>query len=316
MPSKELPMVIHAVKDINCLEWGMKFKPQLNELLLDQGAILLRGFKIGSAHVFGEMFSAIVGEPMEYRNRTSPRERVDNNIYTSTSHPSDQYIQMHTENSYSLTYNRIIAFYCLVPPRIGGETPIADERKLLRNLKKETVKKFVDKKILYLRNTIPGIGLDWKTIYQTDDRKAVNKYLESNGFEYAWITDDHLRVKWTLPAFQKHPISGEELWFNHMFFGLKTHYPQEVLEYFSESDLPFSTYYGDGSEIEKPVVQEFKEFYANNSIVFKWQKDDFLVLDNMMFSHGRNPFEGPRTILTAMAQPYAFTNNPTGNTVS
>jgi alpha-ketoglutarate-dependent taurine dioxygenase len=211
---------------------------------------------------------------------------------------------MHTENSYSLTFNRIIAFYCLVPPKTGGETPIADERKLLTSLKKETVMKFRDKKIQYLRNTIPGVGLNWQTIYQTDDKAEVNRYLNAHGFKYAWLDDDHLRVRWTLPAFQKHPLTGEDLWFNHMYFGLKEHYQAEVLEYFSEEDLPFATYYGDGSQIERAVIEEFKEFYANHSIVFKWQKDDFLLLDNMMFSHGRNSFDGPRTILTAMAQPY------------
>jgi alpha-ketoglutarate-dependent taurine dioxygenase len=213
---------------------------------------------------------------------------------------------MHTENSYSLTYNRIIAFYCLVPPARGGETPIADERKLLTSLREETLKKFREKKIRYVRNSALGIGLDWKTIYQTDNRESVNRYLEENQIEYEWIHEDHLRVRWTLPAIQKHPITGEEMWFNHMYFGLKSHYDPLILDYFDEEDLPFATYYGDGSEIEDTVVQEFKDFYRDNSIVFKWEKGDLLLLDNMMFSHGRNPYEGDRTILTAMAQPFTF----------
>jgi alpha-ketoglutarate-dependent taurine dioxygenase len=305
-PSKDFPLLLQSRKDVDCLSWAAKYKSQLNDLLLSYGALLLRGFNIGSAQGFNELFSAISGDAMEYKNRTSPRDQVHNNVYTSTNHPKDQFIHMHTENSYSMTYNRIIAFYCLVPPAKGGETPIADERELLKSLKKETVEKFHKKKIQYLRNSIRGVGLDWKTIYQTDDKEAVNQYFNFNGIEYKWLSDDHLRIKWTLPAFQNHPLTGESLWFNHMYFGLKAHYDPEVLEYFSEQDLPFATYYGDGSEIEDSVVQEFKNFYAKKSIVFRWEKDDFLLLDNMMFSHGRNPFEGPRTILTAMAQPFTF----------
>jgi alpha-ketoglutarate-dependent taurine dioxygenase len=213
---------------------------------------------------------------------------------------------MHTENSYSPTYNRIIAFYCLVPPEQGGETPIADERKLLRSLKEKTIQKFREKNILYVRNSSPGIGLDWKTIYQTDDRGWVNRYLAENRIEYEWLDEDHLRVRWVLPAIQRHPVTGQEMWFNHMYFGLKTHYDPTILDYFAEEDLPFATYYGDGSEIEDSVVGEFRDFYRDNSIVFKWEKDDLLLLDNMMFSHGRNPYEGDRTILTAMAQPLTF----------
>ena len=305
-PSKVRPFTIHATPAVNCLEWAITYKNKLNQLLLDHGAMLLRGFKIDGPAGFDQLFSLICGDPIEYRNRTSPRDQVFNNIYTSTSHPKDQFIQMHTENSYSETYNRIIAFYCLTPASEGGETPIADERKLLKSLRQTTIQRFRDKKIKYMRNSMPGIGLDWKTIYQTTQKDTVSNYLDTAGIEYQWVDADHLRVKWVLPAFQNHPLTGEELWFNHMFFGHKCHYDPNVLEYFAEEDLPFVTYYGDGNEIEDSVIREFKEFYQEHSIVFKWEKDDFLLLDNMMFSHGRRPFKGNRTILTAMAQPTAF----------
>jgi hypothetical protein len=186
---------------------------------------------------------------------------------------------------------------------VGGETPIADERKLLASLKKQTVEKFRQKGVQYVRNSMPGIGLSWQTIYQTVDKEEVANTLRTFGHDFTWVDDDHLRVKWSLPAFQTHPITGQEMWFNHMFFGNKAHYDPAVLQYFEEEDLPFVTYYGDGEEIEEDVINEFKSFYRDHSIVFKWQKDDFLLLDNMMFSHGRQPFEGNRTILTAMAQP-------------
>jgi len=302
----DLPMVISPLQPMNWAEWATEHKAALNDLLLDQGAVLLRGFAIEGAQGFNKLFTIIAGDAMEYKNRTSPREQVYNNVYTSTSHPNDQQIHMHTENSYSLTFNRVIAFYCLIPPKNGGETPIADERRLLKSLKPETVDKFRAKGIRYLRNSIPGIGLDWRTIYQTTDKNTVNKYLSENGFEFTWISDEQLRVSWTLPAFQAHPMTGEEMWFNHMYFGLKDHYDPQVLEYFSEEDLPFVAYFGDGSDIDTSIVRELKDFYRNNSIVFKWEKDDFLLLDNMMYSHGRNPFDGSRKILTAMAQPLAF----------
>src|SRR5580658_1117459 len=123
MPSQALPLTIYAAADINCMEWAMTYKNKLNLLLLNHGAMLLRGFNIVGATAFNQLFSLICGDPIEYRNRTSPRDQVYNNIYTSTSHPKDQFIQMHTENSYSEVFNRIISFYCLTPPSEGGETP-------------------------------------------------------------------------------------------------------------------------------------------------------------------------------------------------
>jgi alpha-ketoglutarate-dependent taurine dioxygenase len=303
--SKNNPFTISLERgvDISVLKWAEKHKGTLNSMLLEHGAILLRGFSINGPEKFNELFSIISGDAMEYKNRTSPRDQVYNNVYTSTSHPKDQTIHMHTENSYSDVYNRIIAFYSLVPALAGGETPIADERKLLASLKKETIEKFRKKGIQYVRNSIPGIGLSWETIYQTEDKEEVAKILKSFGHEFTWIDDDHLRIKWSLPATQRHPITNKEMWFNHMFFGLKCLYDPSVVEYFEEENLPFVTYYGDGTEIEPEVIKEFMDFYQKHAIIFKWQKNDFLLLDNMMFSHGRHPFEGDRTTLTAMGQP-------------
>ena len=129
--SNNNPLTIKLKEDIDVFIWAKQYKDELNKMLLDHGALLLRGFKIDGAKNFNKLFSIISGKGIEYKNRTSPRDRVYNNVYTSTSHPSDQTIHMHTENSYSNLYNRIIAFYSLVPALKGGETPIADERKLL-----------------------------------------------------------------------------------------------------------------------------------------------------------------------------------------
>ena len=187
IPSKNFPLRIEAQQKIKSNEWGKRNKDTLNSLLLEYGAILLRGFEVEGAHDFNSFFLNLFGDTMEYKNRTSPRERVHDNIYTSTEHPKHQFINMHTENSYSPSFNRIIAFFCLIPPSEGGETPIADERKLLKWLKPETLDKFRTRKIQYLRNSMTGIGLDWKTIYQTDNREEVNQYLDANGFTYSWL---------------------------------------------------------------------------------------------------------------------------------
>lgn len=306
-PSKNMPFTIQGNQDIDIFSYGRDNKEQLNNLLLEHGAVLLRGFPIEGPKDFSTLFQTITaGGAIEYKNRTSPRDKVYDNVYTSTSHPKDQVIHMHTENSYSKVYNRIISFYCLVPPEEGGQTPIADERKIATILDSKFVEKFREKGIRYVRNSMPGIELDWKTIYQTDDKEKVNETLRQNNYDYEWVSKDHLRLKWELPAFQKHPVTGEEMWFNHMYFGHKSLYHPGVVEYFKEENLPFATYYGDGSDIEAEAIAQIKAYYEEQSLVFDWQKNDFLLLDNMMFSHGRKSFKGKRKILTAMGQPHEF----------
>jgi alpha-ketoglutarate-dependent taurine dioxygenase len=39
-------------------------------------------------------------------------------------------------------------------------------------------------------------------------------------------------------------------------------------------------------------------------VEFAWQDDDVLMLDNMLTAHGRAPFQGPRKVVVAMAEPH------------
>lgn len=37
-------------------------------------------------------------------------------------------------------------------------------------------------------------------------------------------------------------------------------------------------------------------------VVFPWQTGDVLMLDNMLTAHAREPFQGPRKVVVAMAE--------------
>jgi alpha-ketoglutarate-dependent taurine dioxygenase len=69
-----------------------------------------------------------------------------------------------------------------------------------------------------------------------------------------------------------------------------------------EDNLPRNTYYGDGSPIEPEALQLIRDLYEQNKIVFKWQKNDLMLLDNMLYTHGRTPFTGDRKVLVGMAR--------------
>ena len=69
----------------------------------------------------------------------------------------------------------------------------------------------------------------------------------------------------------------------------------------SESDLPRNAFYGDGTPIEDSVIEEINHIYRQEMISFSWQAGDILMLDNMLFAHGRNPFVGSRKVLVGMA---------------
>jgi hypothetical protein len=75
---------------------------------------------------------------------------------------------------------------------------------------------------------------------------------------------------------------------------------------FDENELPRMCYYGDGTPIEDPVMEEICEAYQKLETSFPWQERDILLLDNLLTAHGRNPFSGNREILVAMGEMRAY----------
>src|ERR1700754_2837743 len=100
-----------------------------------------------------------------------------------------------------------------------------------------------------------------------------------------------------------HPSTGETVWFNHahMFHvsNLEAKVRESLLREFTEEYLPRNAYYGDGSKIESSILEEIRETYYQTAVTFKWEKGDVLLLDNILASHGREPFVGPRKVLVA-----------------
>jgi alpha-ketoglutarate-dependent taurine dioxygenase len=143
-------------------------------------------------------------------------------------------------------------------------------------------------------------------VFQTEDPAAVERYCRENQIQVEWKDDQRLRTTATRSAIVRHPHTGEQSWFNHvMFFHVSSFEPglrNALLKEFGQFDLPSNTFFGDGSFIESEVIDEIREAYERETVMFPWQRGDLLVLDNMLVAHGRTPYEGPRQILVGMAQ--------------
>jgi alpha-ketoglutarate-dependent taurine dioxygenase len=303
----DLPLVITpAASGINLEAWAASNREFIDAKLLSHGAILFRGFDVNTAADFRRLISVSSGELLEYKERSSPRSHVADNIYTSTEYPPDQRIFLHNENSYQQSWPLKIFFFCDHPPSQGGETPIADCRKVLRRISPETQERFKSKKIMYVRNFGSGFGLPWQTVFQTQDKAKAEQHCRLQAIEWEWLDGDRLRTRQIRPVFATHPRTQESVWFNHTaFFHISTlnkSIAAALLREFKEEDLPANTYYGDGSGIEPEVLDELREAYSREAVAFPWEKGDVLMLDNMFTAHGRAPFTGTRRILVGMAE--------------
>jgi alpha-ketoglutarate-dependent taurine dioxygenase len=308
-PGTSLPLVIEpSSRKIDLLSWAADNCDYLERKLLIHGGVLLRGFNVKTASEFEAFIKTVSAQALEYRERSSPRSLVSGHIYTSTDHPADQSIFLHNENSYQQVINMKIFFFCQVPAAKGGETPIADCRKIFDRIDPQVREKFAEKKWMYIRNYGDGFGLPWQTVFQTNDKAVVERHCRENGICVEWKDGDRLSTRATLSAILKHPKTGEMVWFNHAtFFHVSTLptwvYEALMVEFDDESDLPTNTYYGDGSTITPSVLHHLREVYNQEMISYPWRKGDVLMLDNMLIAHGRAPYTGERKILVGMAEP-------------
>jgi alpha-ketoglutarate-dependent taurine dioxygenase len=312
LDGKGLPLVIQpAVAGLSLPAWVENHRDRIDAELRRHGALLFRSFDQPRVEQFEQAVRAISGEMLEYKERSSPRHAVSGRIYTSTDYPADQPIFLHNENSYQFTWPRRIFFFCATPAAEGGETPIADVRRVYERIRPEVRERFAAKKWMMVRNYGQGFGLPWTTVFQTEDWEEVEDYCRRNGIEVEWREGNSLRTRAVRNAVAKHPDTGEVLWFNHAtFFHVSTLSPavrDGLLAQFPEDELPANTYYGDGSPIEPEVLDHLRACYEAETVRFPWEKGDLLMLDNMMVAHGRAPYKGERRILVAMAQPTSWT---------
>lgn len=299
-----------AIDGIDLVSWARRNRDFMESNLLKHGALLLRGFGPGGAPEFEQFVKAVSGELLDYNERSSPRHQVHGRIYTSTDYPPHQSIFFHNENSYQYVWPMKIFFMCQVPALEGGETPIANTREVLRLISSATVERFAQKGCMYVRNFSDELGLSWQSVFQTDDKVAVESYCRSVGINFEWLSGNGLRTRAVRPAVLRHPRTQERIWFNHVAFfhvsTLESSVAAGLRLTMAEDELPNNTYYGDGSQIESAVLDEIRDAYQRASTSFTWEPGDILLLDNMLMAHSRTRYTGPRKVLVGMTEPFGW----------
>ena len=307
----DLPLLVEpAIEGVDLVAWAERNRSLVENYLQRHGAILFRNFDIRSTTAFEQFIRAGAGELLEYADQTSPRHKVAGNVYTSTDYPANQSIFLHNESSYAAVWPLKLFFFCVSPAEEGGETPIADVRKVLACIPLHIKERFAKKGWMLARSFGGGLGLPWQRVFQTTDPGVVEDYCESSGISFEWKDGGRLTTRQARRAIVNHPRTGEAVWFNHAtFFHSSTVQPeirQMLLAQYGAEELPYQTYYGDGSAIEDSTAETLRTAYRQETVSFAWQQGDILMLDNMLVAHGRNPFTGPRKIVVGMAQPFNY----------
>jgi hypothetical protein len=280
--------------------WVRQNRDRIRQALAHHGAALLRGFS-SAAGELSAIYDALGVSPLDYRDGHTPRSQVGDHVWTSTEYPASEPIYLHSEMSYASIWPKLVAFYCEVAPPMGGETPIASNAAVFRNLPSTLTSAFKRHGVLYRRNFAPGVGLSWQRAFGVQTRAELAAVLHDLDVEFAW-REGVLQLSSIRPATIDHAQRGE-LWFNqaHAFHvAALAPLARAAVQGLGEDQYPSHAYLGDKTPIAADEVDTINKAYREAELVFRWREGDLLILDNERTAHGRRPFRGPRRVLAAL----------------
>jgi len=308
---QSLPLLVDAAEGIDLTEWVRLNRENLRTKLSLHGALLLRS---PNSVDFSAIVRAFTDRLVDYRGGAAIRSRVNSDTYTASEYPAELEIRLHSEFCYSFDWPMILFFHCSqISPNSGGQTPIADNRRILAEMPLWIRSQFAERGVTYMRGY--GFNRTWQRSYETDSRAEVEAICAAEGRRCEWIGKDQLRSFETRPAISRHPTTHEEVWFNYAHGFHVSRMDDGIREALSTSaddtDVqlwPNNVFWGDGSPIDPAVIAAANEVVSRNAVQFDWQVGDTLIVDNMLCAHGRRPYTGSRRILLKMAESYRETS--------
>lgn len=306
------PFVIHAAADRSpeaAIAVATRQREALSALLLKAGALLFRGFDLRTTAEFGGFVNAFSGGVARfgYVGGASPRRALDGGVYSSTEYPPSIELSLHNELSYVDAHPRHLYFFCLTAAEHGGATTLGDSRRILAGMDRRVLDIFRAKGVRYVRNLSPdaGSGYSWQDAFETDDPIAAEASCCRIGASFEWRGNGYLHVSQPRPATARHPITGEEVWFNqadgfHPSALDAETYASLLAWHGAEDEFRLNVTFGDGSPIGREMLDAVRAAIAAERVEHPWRAGDVIVLDNFLMAHGRAPFRGPRKIALAM----------------
>lgn len=324
--SENFPAVIEANGSIDSKDFNEALKdekPTIREQLNRYGVIHFKGFN-QPVDNFDDFMKTLLPEFSPFDPKipgifSSGRRNLGKNVVNSTYLNKRIPMAIHNEFNYMPIFPRYIAFRCVQAPSEGGETTIADSRKIYQSIDPSIREKFEQKGVKYTRNycnqnflsfllnKINKVAESWEEVFKTDTKAEVENICRKYNFDFTWKGKNALTVTNSLPAIRQHPETNEKVWFNQAcpwVFNPKTtgwlKYLVYNIVYPSINSKPLVVTYGDDSNISPDDAAHVVDVMNKHTVGVKWENGDTLLIDNLLVGHARNPYKGERVLAAAM----------------
>lgn len=299
------PAVISRPAEAKTFAWLAEHRMRIHDLVASHGGVLLRDLGFISESEFYRAMWILSPEPLDRVHAATRRHRRSGWLAATARYPADRAVPPHNQNSCTSAWPSRIYRYCLVPAEFGGEAITVDARAVYRRIDPAVRDRFERKGVLYVHSFTKGHGPSWQEVFHTDNRAEVERYCAAHGTEFEWdVRGAELVTSQRRPATVVHPVTAERVWFNqaHLFHfsALEAGERASLVQKLGMEALPHNAYYGDGAPIDPASLDHVRDAYEREMSLFTWRRGHIMVLDNLLFAHGRTPFAGLRKIVTAM----------------
>jgi hypothetical protein len=331
-----LPLIVEPAGRIEIaplLDWLRTHAAWVHEKMTAHGALLFRGFPVRDAAAFEAVARAIVPEVTDAFVGT-PGNRLTGTVFPASDGVTRYPVAQHSELMYLPAPPTYVFFACLIPPEPNtGETPLADNRRVWRELDPAVRERFVRGGLRIVRN-LRGprsrfrvwTQVRWDDYFLTTERDEVEARCRASRFDFEWTRDDGLRLVIDQTVTREHPVTGETVWCNQFLSyhpsssaaelrrlyrlrpDFRHWYTWQFLRFTTfwkaRSPLasrPFHSTYADGSPIPPGDLESLRDTVWRVMARPRWHAGDVMAIDNFACSHGRFPSWGPREIVSCLA---------------
>jgi alpha-ketoglutarate-dependent taurine dioxygenase len=277
---------------------------QCAALILQHGGILFRGFRVRETSDYQAFIEALRVRPLDYTYRSTPRTHVGGGVFTATEYSSRVEIPLHCENAYQRIWPLWLSFCCMKSASVGGQTPIADMRRVTAAIPVATLERFAQRRVKYIRHYHPRVDLLWQEVFRTTDREELARFCDANDIHHEWLDGKILRTEQVCQGVAAHPVTGTTVFFNqaHLFHvsSLGEQVAEDMTSVYGRDRLPRDAKFGDGGEIDTEDLAAVRAAFASEAVDLQWQQGDVVILDNMQVAHGRRTYVGERRVLAAL----------------
>jgi hypothetical protein len=311
------------------LESALERVDEIRAALARDAVVVLSGYEYTSPARFSAFVSEITASQAmgNYEARTG-RAEVADGVFTTTDHPENDEIILHSEKAHTNFVPEFLALYCDVPPPEKGGTVVAFSDDICSLMDQHLVSKLRASPVRYERNyfTSDSLSMSWTRAFRTSAPDEVEAYLTREGVSFRWIGEHDLHTEWDSTSFVTTVGYVKPSWCNAII----NYEPRGYLSNAANVDrqiralrllgperrLPFDCYWQDGTPFGSEEIASMLDSHRQSRRVWRWQRGDLLLINNTRTLHGREPFKGDRRILFIMTKPLRRRLPPTPSGVS